>query len=109
LLKTARRRKNKMDICPKCGLPIQACVCEEIAKSDQNIEVKIEKKKFGKISTIVLGLKDVDIKDIAKKLKEKLACGGTIKNNVVDLQGDHRNKIRQTLVEMGFESNKIKI
>lgn len=98
-----------MDICPKCGLPIQACVCEEIAKSDQNIEVKIEKKKFGKISTIVLGLKDVDIKDIAKKLKEKLACGGTIKNNVVELQGDHRNKIRQTLVEMGFESNKIKI
>jgi len=98
-----------MDICPKCGLPIQACVCEEIAKSDQNIEVKIEKKKFGKISTIVLGLKDVDIKDIAKKLKEKLACGGTIKNNEVELQGDHRNKIRQTLVEMGFESNKIKI
>jgi translation initiation factor 1 len=98
-----------MDICPKCGLPIQACVCEEIAKSDQNIEVKIEKKKFGKISTIVTGLKDVDIKDIAKKLKEKLACGGTIKNNEVELQGDHRNKIRQALVEIGFESNKIKI
>ena len=98
-----------MDICPKCGLPIQACVCEEIAKSDQNIEVKIEKKKFGKISTIVLGLKDVDIKDIAKKLKEKLACGGTVKNNEVELQGDHRNKIRQTLVEMGFETKKIKI
>jgi len=97
-----------MDICPKCGLPIQACVCEEIAKSEQNIEIKIEKKKFGKISTIVGGLKDVDIKDIAKKLKEKLACGGTIKNNEIELQGDHRNKIKQTLVEIGFEAQKIK-
>lgn len=97
-----------MDICPKCGLPIQACVCEEIAKSEQNIEIKMEKKKFGKISTIVSGLKDVDIRDISRRLKEKLACGGTIKNNEIELQGDHRNKIKQVLVEMGFEANRIK-
>jgi len=97
-----------MDICPKCGLPVQACVCEEIAKSEQNIEIKVEKKKFGKMSTLVFGLKDVDVKEIAKKLKEKLACGGTIKNNVIELQGDHRNKIKQALVELGFEIQKIK-
>jgi translation initiation factor 1 len=97
-----------MDICPKCGLPIQACVCEEIAKSEQNIEVRLEKKKFGKISTIVSGLKDVDTRDIAKKLKDKLACGGTIKNNEIELQGNHRNKIKQVLVEMGFEADKIR-
>lgn len=96
-----------MDICPKCGLPIPACVCEDIAKSEQNIEIKLVKKKFGKISTIVGGLKDVDIKDIAKKLKEKLACGGTVKNNEIELQGDHKNKIKIALIELGFEAEKI--
>lgn len=96
-----------MDICPKCGLPLPACVCEEIAKSEQSIEIRLEKKKFGKVSTIVGGLKDVDIKDIAKKLKEKLACGGTFKNNEIELQGDHKNKIKQALIELGFEADKI--
>ena len=96
-----------MDICPKCGLPIAACVCEDIAKSDQNIKVRIERKKFGKISTIVYGLDGVDLKETARKLKEKLACGGTIKNNEVELMGDHRNRIKQVLVELGFSLNKI--
>ena len=37
------------DICPKCGLPKELCVCDIIAKETQKITVKIEKKKFGKI------------------------------------------------------------
>lgn len=97
-----------MDICPKCGLPLQACVCKEIAKTDQKIRVKTEKRRFGKITTMVTGLKDVDVKDIAKKLKSELACGGTIKNNVIELQGDHRGKVTPILVEMGFEKDQIK-
>ena len=96
-----------MDICPKCGLPLQACVCKEIAKTDQQITVTTEKRRFGKISTMVAGLKDVDIKDIAKKLKSVLACGGTIKNNVIELQGNHKGKIKPLLIEMGFEESNI--
>ena len=68
-----------MDICPKCGLPIQACVCGEIAKTEQEIEVKTEKRRFGKITTIVTGFEGVDIKDIAKKLEEELDYPGQIK------------------------------
>ena len=97
-----------MDICPKCGLPVQACVCTEIAKTDQQIEISKVKKKFGKISTIVKGMKDVDIKDIAKKLKSELACGGTVKNNEIELQGNHVNKIKPVLIEMGFSESQIK-
>ena len=97
-----------MDICPNCGLPLQACVCKEMIKTEQQIEVTTEKKKFGKISTIIIGLKDVDMKEIAKKLKERLACGGTIKNKAIELQGNHRNKIRPILVEMGFDPSQIK-
>lgn len=97
-----------MDICPKCGLPIQACVCTEIAKTEQQIEIKGIKKKFGKISTTISGLRDVDIKEIAKKLKAKLACGGTVKGGVIELMGDHRNKAKQFLVELGFAESQIK-
>lgn len=91
-----------MEICPKCGLPIQACVCEEIEKSEQKIKVELEKRKFGKQITTVSGFKDIDIKRIAKELKQKLACGGTTKGNIIELQGDHKNKIKKILVDLGF-------
>jgi len=97
-----------MDICPKCGLPKQACVCDEIAKSEQRITIDTIKKKFGKISTLVSGFDNtVDIKEIGKMLKNELACGGTVKNNVIELQGDHRKKIKQALIKAGFKEDKI--
>jgi len=70
--------------------------------------VKTEKRRFGKIQTIVSGFEGVDTKDIAKKLKAKLACGGTVKNNVVELQGNHRNKVKPLLVELCFDESGIK-
>ncbi len=97
-----------MDICPKCGLPLAACVCGEIAKTQQQIVVRTEKRRFGKVNTMISGFDDgVDIKDIAKQLKVKRACGGTIKNNVVELQGNHKGHIKPILVEMGFSENQI--
>ena len=97
-----------MDICPTCGLPSQACVCDQIAKTQQQISVRTEKRRFGKVSTIISGFDDgIDIKDIAKKLKAKMACGGTYKNRVIELQGDHRNAIKAALVELGFEESQI--
>jgi translation initiation factor 1 len=91
-----------MEICPKCGLPKQACVCENIAKGSQNIQVTTEKKRYGKYVTIVSGLNEVNVKEIAKALKNELACGGTYRDNEVELQGDHRKKIKETLVKLGF-------
>ena len=98
-----------MDICPKCGLPIPACVCSEIAKTQQQIEVKTEKRRFGKVSTLIYGFDDgVDVKDIAKQLKAKRACGGTVKNKVIQLQGNHKGFIKPILEKMGFNSDQIK-
>jgi len=97
-----------MDICPKCGLPIAACVCEDIAKTQQEIEVKTEKRRFGKFVTMVYGLEGVDIKEVAKKLKNKLACGGTVDGKVIELQGNHLVKVKQVLVEIGFKESQIK-
>jgi len=97
-----------VDICPKCGLPTQACVCASLAKTQQNIKVSIEKRRFGKISTLISGFDaGVDIKATAKALKAKRACGGTSKNNVIELQGNHKPFIKQILIDLGFNAETI--
>ena len=97
-----------MDICPKCGLPLAACVCGDIAKTQQQIAVRTEKRRFGKVNTMISGFDDgVDTKDIAKQLKMKRACGGTVKNNVIELQGNHKGHIKPILVSMGFSEDQI--
>ena len=97
-----------MEICPKCGLPKEACVCEQIVKSSQRIRVTTEKRKFGKIMTQISGFeKEVDIKKIAKALKNELACGGTFKDDTIELQGDHRKKVKPILVSLGFDEESI--
>ena len=91
-----------MEICPKCALPIQACVCNEIGKSEQKIKVELVKRTYGKVITLVSGFKDIDMKSVLKTLKQVRACGGTIKDGVIELQGDHKGKIKPILVNLGF-------
>jgi len=97
-----------MEICPKCGLPKQACVCEQIDKSSQRINVTTDKKRYGKVVTLIKGFdKSIDIKKLAKTLKNELACGGTAKEDFIELQGDHLRKIKEILVKQGFDENSI--
>jgi len=98
-----------MDICPKCGLPIAACICEDMAKTQQTVEIKTEKRRFGKIVTMVYGLEGVDLKETAKKLKSKLACGGTISDKVIELQGNHSERAKRALIEFGFNETQISL
>jgi len=85
-----------------------ACVCGEIAKTQASINVSTEKRRFGKVNTMISGFDDgVNIKEIAKKLKMKRACGGTVKNKIIELQGNHRGFIKQILVKEGFSEDQI--
>jgi len=96
-----------MDICPTCGLPNQACVCEDIAKTRQRIQIRTEKKKFGKLITVILGFQGIDLKTLAKNLKHELACGGTVRGNTVELQGDHSKNVKTALIKLGFAEDTI--
>lgn len=93
-----------MQICDKCGLPSDVCICKEIAKEQQIVKVFTLKKKYGKIITVVEGLnaKEVDLKALSKELKTKFACGGTIKGGVIELQGNQKAVTQKTLREMGY-------
>ncbi|MDD5111898.1 MAG: translation initiation factor [Candidatus Altiarchaeota archaeon] len=95
--------------CPKCGLAPELCVCDEMTRGGQKIRVRSVKRSYGKVVTLVYGFDNVDIDKIAKDLKRKLACGGTSKNNTIELQGDHTNKVRRVLAEMGFSEDMIDV
>ena len=99
------------EICSQCGLPKELCVCETIAKEQQKIIVNLEKKKFGKLNTRIKGMdeKEINLKDLSKKLKAKFACGGTAKKGYIELQGNHKQKMKSVLVQLGFAPESIEI
>lgn len=99
-----------VDVCNQCGLPQDLCVCEVIAREQQKIIVTVEKRKFGKKYTIVSGVeKEVNIDEILKKLKNKFACGGTAKRGQIELQGDHKARMKPVLIGMGFPEEMIEV
>ncbi len=98
------------DICPKCGLPKELCICETLAKEKEVIKVLNVRRRYGKMTTVIQGLsKDVDSKKVLKELKTKLACGGTVKDDVIELQGNHKSKVKAILVKLGFPEDQIEV
>jgi len=98
-----------VEIDPITGLPKELSVWENIIKQDQEIIVSLEKRKFGKIYTVIKGFnqKEIDVKELTKKLKNKFACGGSFDKDMIELQGDHKKKIKQFLVSEGFAEQTI--
>jgi len=102
-----------VEIDPLTGLPKELGIGDILAKESQKIVVKKEKKKFGKIITVIEGLKDkqINLKELSKELKMRFACGGTYdkEKGSIELQGDHTSKIKKFLVEKGFNEESIDI
>jgi len=91
-------------ICNTCGLPEELCVCEQIAREQQDIRITTTRRRYGKVVTIIEGFNtgDIDLDDLARKLKTKCASGGTVKDGRIELQGDHKKKVEKALNELGF-------
>jgi translation initiation factor 1 len=100
-----------MAVCDVCGLPTELCVCEDIAREAQKIEVYTTKRKFGKLMTVVEGIdsKNIDLKDLVKDLKTRCACGGTAKEDRIELQGDHKWQVKEMLLKKGFTEDLIEV
>jgi translation initiation factor 1 len=79
-------------------------MCEEIAREQQQIKIFTDTRRYGKVVTVVEGFNsaDIDLPELARKLKNKCAAGGTHKDGRIELQGDHKKKVKETLTEMGF-------
>ena len=100
-----------MAVCDKCGLPDDLCVCEEIVKESMRVKITLDKRRFGKVATVIQGLDDreIDLKELSSLLKAKCACGGTIKENAIELQGDHKEKVKDILMTIGYTSELIDV
>ncbi|MFH1823398.1 MAG: stress response translation initiation inhibitor YciH [archaeon] len=96
-----------MDICPNCGLPKDACICSELHKTQEKIKITKVTRRFGKPVTVVEGITE-NTKEIAKKLKAVLACGGTVKKDTIELQGNHLGKVKEKLIALGFKEDNIR-
>jgi translation initiation factor 1 len=79
-------------------------MCEQIAKEQQQIRILTDTRRYGKLVTVVEGINssDIDMADLARKLKTRCAAGGTYKDGRIELQGDHKKKVREVLEELGF-------
>jgi translation initiation factor 1 len=96
---------------PRIVNPLDEMLFKEVLKEQQRIRVYVERARYGKLKTIIEGIdeKEFDLEDIAKKLKAKLACGGTVKKGRIELQGDHRDRVKKLLADLGFSEELIEV
>ena len=75
---------------------------------DQNIRLHLERKKGGKITTVIKGFVQMDdgLKNLAKRIKRKCGTGGSIKNNEIIIQGNKRDIVKTILEEEGYKPKK---
>ena len=98
------------ETCAICGLPKEICVCKEISKSEERIGVYLERRHGKNFLTIIRGFEETaGLKDLVKEMKRKLACGGTLKDSKIELQGDHRDKIKDILVSKNYRADQIDV
>lgn len=98
------------DICPNCGLPKELCVCNILDReTESKIKVYSKKAKFDKIITLIEGIGADEIDKTAKSLKRILACGGTHKDGIIELQGAHKDRAKKALISIGYRESSIEV
>ena len=83
---------------------IKETLSEQPIETDGIVRIRRETKgRKGKGVTTVsgVGLADAELKTLAKKLKQKCSTGGTVKDGVIEIQGDHRDKLKTELEKLG--------
>jgi len=95
-------------MCPSCGKPVTNCPCHQktiTPKGDGVVRVGKETKgRKGKGVTLITGvpLDHEGMQKLTKQLKQKCGAGGTFKDGVIEIQGDHRDVLVEELVKQGF-------
>ncbi len=101
-----------LDIPPKCehcGSLESECRCDpklksRIAPQKQTAQLRIEKRKNGRLVTVVSGLSSTvnDFDELLSKLKSSCGAGGTIDADNLEIQGEHLSRIEELLLEIGY-------
>jgi len=95
-------------MCPACRRPIAECRCNKaqpVPKSDGIVRVRLETKgRKGKGVTVITGvpLDATALEILGKQLKQRCGSGGTVKDGVIEIQGDHRERVIEDLAKQGW-------
>lgn len=94
-------------MCSGCGQPAEQCTCRANKSSSVSgpVRVRLETKgRKGKAVTVVTGipLDHLELADLGKKLKQKCGAGGTVKEGVIEIQGDHRASVISALKDLDY-------
>lgn len=83
----------------------------ELDRSESRLVVRMETRRFGKPVTVIQGLPKAgaSMKEVVRILKHRLATGGTVKEGIVLLQGDQRERAKKELVKLGFPETSIEV
>lgn len=102
---------EKGQMCPGCQQALDECACDALAE-EQRLEqldgiVRIRREtagRKGKGVTTVTGvpLAEKPLKQLAKKLKQQCGTGGSVKEGVIEIQGDHRETLKLALEKQGY-------
>ena len=90
------------------GLPEELGIDEDFARSQQELSVRVESRRYGKPVTVVSGFDpeltdERDLKELASDLKRAVGAGGTVRDGTVEVQGDHADRLPDLLRDRGFE------
>lgn len=95
--------------CDRCGELVELCTCPPPPKvltppETQTARLAVEKRKKGKVVTVVRGLPadDNDLPGLLGRLKAACGAGGTIKEDELEIQGDHLDRVRGLLANLGY-------
>lgn len=96
--------------CPRCGKPLKNCSCQP-DKPPVDGQVRVERQtkgRKGKGVSLISGLPltDAALKDLAKELKQRCGCGGTVKNAIIEIQTDQRDLLIEELGKRGYQAKK---
>ena len=95
-------------MCPGCGEPVDRCSCHarsDAPAGDGIVRVgRSTKGRKGKGVTVVTGvpLDSAELRELAKRLKQKCGSGGAVKDGVIEIQGDHRDALVAQLEKQGY-------
>ncbi len=80
---------------------------QEVPPNQQNLKVEASRKgRGGKTVTVISGFqgKPEILADLAKQLKAQCGTGGTVKDNEIEIQGEHKQKIAEILKKLGYKA-----
>jgi translation initiation factor 1 len=92
------------EIDPITGLPKEIVNEVNFSSYSNNIKIYSKEVRNRKTVTLIEGIEKERADFVAKKLKHSLACGGTVKNGIIELQGKHEDKAYKLLKEFGYLS-----